>query len=226
MRDMKKIATMMTALAMTVAANAQSLKTTGNSTKDIVPQGWEVSQATGDLNKDGIADLVVIATPDNKEHMHTRDDGYVYNFNPPILAIYWGQSDGTFSLYQQYTDIIPHSTDEYIFVEVEPSITDRGVIKFSTSSFASAGSWSNGSSTLLFRYQNGDFYLIGYDTHSMARNTGVAETHSYNYLTHKKQVETSNAFDDSVPKREKWSRIPNKPLKKLGSFSFDSHTEN
>ena len=42
---------------------AQQLKDSGASIRELVPTGWEVTEAEGDLNKDGVADLAVIVTP-------------------------------------------------------------------------------------------------------------------------------------------------------------------
>lgn len=89
---MKKTIFSFVLAAMTLLpAQAQGLKDSGKNAADIVPSGWESTFKTGDLNADGIADLVLIATPCNKEKMKTRDDGYVYNFNQPILAILLGR---------------------------------------------------------------------------------------------------------------------------------------
>ena len=74
---------------------AQGMKPAGTSADDIVPEGWQKQKVRGDLNKDGFEDLVIIATPDNAENMLTRDDGYVYNFNQPLLAVYFGTGDGS-----------------------------------------------------------------------------------------------------------------------------------
>ena len=67
--------------ACALGMNAQDLKQQGTSVEQIVPEGWEHEEAQGDLNKDGIKDLVVLAKPNFKENMQTRDDGYEYNFN-------------------------------------------------------------------------------------------------------------------------------------------------
>ena len=67
------------------SGQAQSLAQQGTSVEDLVPAGWLHQEAQGDLNKDGILDLVVVATPDYEENTLTREDGYVYNFNQPIL---------------------------------------------------------------------------------------------------------------------------------------------
>ena len=213
----KYLLTMICAVCWTIS-NAQELKLSGQTHADLIPQGWEITDAEGDVNHDGITDWVVIATPNSEEHLQRRDDGYVYNFNPPILAIYWGTNDGTFRLWNQYKDVIPPRPDEYHSIDHSVSITPKGVITIGFSYFSSAGGWSNTSYSYLFRYQNNDFFLIGKDEHEMARNTGEASDISYNYLTRKKQYVTFNEFDEKVKRKEKWSSLPKSPLKRLGSW--------
>ena len=208
-------------MAVASFAHAQQLKTSGTSAKDIVPTGWYTHEATGDLNKDGIADLAIIATPDFKEHLHKREDGYVFNFNQPILAVYWGNANGSYNLYKQYAHIIPHPDSEYIFYEYILYITDRNVLQIGYSTFASAGSGDTGGPTFTFRFQNGDFELIGYDDTWHSRMTGEAHEESFNFSTYKKAVTTSNVFDASVKPKTKWSAIPKKPREKLGGFELD-----
>ena len=71
---------------------AQSLKQQGTSVEDLVPEGWTHDEVTGDLNKDGIADLVVNAKR--------------------ILAIYFGHADGKLTLWRQYDQVLPVDEDE------------------------------------------------------------------------------------------------------------------
>ena len=87
---MKKTIMLLAVSALVTVADAQSLQSSGRSSKEIVPQGWGVQEEAGDLNKDGIADLVIIATPNFRENIQVREgDGYEYDYNQPILAIYW-----------------------------------------------------------------------------------------------------------------------------------------
>ena len=202
-------------LCLSTVVMGQSLKQSGNSAKDIVPEGWEVIEAEGDLNKDGISDLAIIATPNFEEHLKHRDDGYVYNFNQPLLGIYWGNRNGGYTCWKIYDKVIPAQVDEYIFVDLSLSITDRGVLKIDVSTFASAGGWGQGGSTYLFRYQSGDFFLIGKDESSMMRNTGETTLDSYNYLTSKHQRITYNEFDPKVKRRETWKKLKKAPLQRL-----------
>ena len=196
---------------------AQNLAEQGTSIDDIVPGGWLHKEAHGDLNKDGIVDLVVVATPDYVENLKTRDDGYVYNFNQPILAIYFGTAQGQLQLWRQYDDVIPADESENCSHEVNVEITGRGALRIAISLFCSAGSYGTSVDTYTYRYQNSDFFLIGMDNEEMRRNTGESTVVSENYLTWKRQVKTSNVFDENIPSTEKWSRIPKKPLEKLGT---------
>lgn len=197
-------------------SSAQGLKNEGTTVEDIVPAKWEHIESVGDLNKDGMADLVVIATPDDPAHTKVRDDGYVYNFNQPKLAIYFGTKEGVFHYWRSYDDILP-TQDEGTFIDFTLNITERGTLTIGFSIFASMGSYNSPSSTYVFRYQNGDFYLIGEEQQNFSRTTGEDELESYNYLTHKRQRVITNAFDDSFKPKETWTVIPKEPLKRLGS---------
>lgn len=211
------------AATLTGTVHAQRLKASGMSVKDVVPEGWDFKEAMGDLNKDGYADLAIIATPDFKEHLQKREDGYVYNFNQPILAVYWGESDGVFKLYRQYADIIPHATDENVFYDVGMEITNRNVLKISYSTFATGGTGYTGGPTFMFRYQNGNFELIGFGEEYFSRMTGEAEETSFNYSTYKKSVTKHNVFDDSIEPKTTWYDLPREPRKKLGSFQLEAY---
>lgn len=173
--------------------------------------------AWGDLNMDGIKDVVVVATPRIAENMTTRDDGYEYNFNSPVMGIYFGTKDGKMSLFKEYENTIPGTEDEFCFIDLEMNISDQGVLSLRIETFYSAGSTNTDYNTFRYRYQDGDFYLIGADTGALSRYSGESETISINYLTHKKQIIVENVFDESVEPKETWEAIPEEPLEKLGA---------
>lgn len=198
-------------------AQAQGLGRQGASVEDIVPAGWLHQEAQGDLNKDGIADLVVVATPDNPENTFTRDDGFVYNFNQPILAIYFGSGQGQLQQWKQFDNVIPADESEFCHHDIGLEITPRNTLLISIQLFCSAGSYGTSTDSYTYRYQNGNFFLIGMDHEEMMRNTGESTTVSENYLTWKRQVVKSNAFDETISPTEKWTRLTRKPLEKLGA---------
>jgi len=174
-------------------------------------------EIVGDLNKDGIVDKIVIETPRNKANIVVREsDGYEYNFNQPIMYVYF--SDGKdYKLFKKYSNVIPHPEEEDECVDLQVTISEKGVLKISYSLFYSMGSYGSSDHSYLYRYQDGDFCLIGEEHTESERNTGDYENVSINHLTHKKQVKTGNNFEDGKKPTEKWLSIPNKPLEKLGA---------
>lgn len=208
-------------LAVSATAGAQVLPSAGKDVKDLVPDGWTHVEAFGDLNRDGVSDLVLVATPNyrNKKDIEDDEEGGII----PVLAIYFGTRNQGYQCWRQYEDIMPETGFEYISLEVTPEISAKGVLSIGLSTFASMGGWSNYSNTYRFRYQQKDFYLIGKDENSFARNTGVNTYVSENYLTRKKQtvVEQQLESDEIVPNKEKWTSLPKQPLKRLGKFPLE-----
>ena len=219
---MKRIATILF-LSVCIAGGmqAQSLKQQGTSVEDIVPQGWNHYEVTGDLNKDGKPDLVVMATPNFKENIAKRDDGYERNCNQPILAVYFATADGKLKQWKQYGEVLPANDidNEFCSWNVNLEITERGVLNIAVQPECSAGSYFTSIDRYSYRFQNGDFYLIGKENEEIQRNTGNVTLNSENYLTWKRQVKKSN-FSEDTPAREKWTRLTKKPLEKLGARRF------
>ena len=191
----------------------------GRTIEEVVPNGWDVQSATGDLNKDGIEDFVLIVRPNDPAHIKTRDDGFQYNFNPLFLAVYFGSPSGVYKRFKVWHDTVSGREDEYTDITNELSITPKGAIDISVSSWSSMGTADTGSTTYRYRFQSGDFYLIGEESSWLNRMTGEGESTSINYLTGQKEITTGNMIEEKDLKTKK-VKIKKEPLRLLGSFQM------
>lgn len=69
-----------------------------------------------------------------------------------------------------------------------------------------------------WRYQDGDFLLIGLTTRSDDTRTGASEVKDENLVTGVRVVDRTDADRKSTKTRE---RMPTKPLQKLSAFTFE-----
>lgn len=205
-----------------IQANAQHLKQTGREVNDLVPEGWTVYEARGDLFHHGRSDLVLITVPNYQTGVTVRHDGYVINSNTPVLAIYSMSEDGKFIKHCEHNNVIPPLQDDNFSTELELKVTDRRTLSIMMNTFFSAGGYGSPRHKYIFRYQNGGFYLIGEDSEFFSRNTGEGEAVSTNYLTNRQSVSTFNVFEETTQKPDtRWKKIVRKPLRRLGSFTLE-----
>ena len=191
----------------------------GRTIEEVVPNGWDIQSATGDLNKDGIEDFVLIVRPNDPAHIKTRDDGFEYNFNPLFLAVYFGSPSGVYKRFKVWHDTVSGREDEYTDITNELSITPRGAIDISVSSWSSMGTAGTGSSAYRYRFQSGDFYLIGEESTWGNRLAAEWERTSINYLSGQKEV-TSGDLITRRNLKTKQVKIKKEPLRLLGSFQM------
>ena len=219
-RHMHKFIFLLLTVLLSTVVNAQNFKRSGASAKDVTPKGWRIDcEPTGDLNKDGLADLVIMATPDSAVHIVKRTDGSIYNNNQPVLAIYWGKADGTYVLFKEYPKELPILDDDLMTMEGlmmdntnKVTITDRGVLRIENHS-DQAGSIVMDIEEL-YRYQNGDFELIGKLDSDYDRDTQSFNEASYNYSTGK--VKFTKSYMDGRDDEVSWGTCLKFPKKKLG----------
>lgn len=192
----------------------KEFKVNGKSAEDIIPEKWEImSSATGDLNGDGIDDIAFFT---RKEFKNSTPDEYKLNSNSIVLAIYWGNNNGDFTQYKIYDGLVPPEEPCGVTYEnLNVEITEKRVLIYHVNIFLSCGSWTNPNYTVKYRYQDGAFYKIGYDSDEFHRASGDASNVSINYLTGKKKTTSYNMFEDSVPTITKWETF-NEPLMELG----------
>ena len=112
-----------------------------------------VITAEADINKDGLKDLVIAL------------DGYYSDSN---FAFYFGDKNGNYKLFREYeTSMYGNKTGI--------TVTDKGVVRIQCDG-------DSGSDIFLFRWQDGDFRLIG---GKKDRHKSEHYDESYNYLTGK-----------------------------------------
>lgn len=184
-------------------------------------RSFKCKEQFGDINKDGVGDIVLIAFTHFKEFISVEENGDTLDANQPILAIFFGKKNGQYDCFRQYDNVLPFSELKYHTIDYSLSVSDKGVITIDLDHFSSMGGWANSSYRYVFRYQDGDIFLIGKEDDSFMRNSGDGTKTSINYLTSRKQVTTYNVFDEKVKPREKWTRIPRKPLRLLGSWTLE-----
>ena len=136
------------------------------------------SYALGDLNKDGIPDSVSLSYYERRTHSFFEND---------TISIYFGTKENT---YQLFLRAAPLSCLE------EPIIRSNGTLKFRSCPEC------NGHLDYIFRYQNNDFYLIGYENHcegsdeeSVNFSTKILEKEQW-YVLHEYDEEYEDEIGD------------------------------
>lgn len=187
------------------------------------PPGWRTeTELRGDLNGDGIADLAFTLRAQDPANViaHSGLGQSPLDSNPRILAIAFGRAGGGYALAIQDHRLIPRHTDPVLSDAFDPEARNltiqRGTLRVTLHSFASAGSWGAGNRSFTFRWQEGRFALIGFDSMSVHRGSGATEDVSVNFLTRRMQLSTGNIEHDR--KRVQWRTLPARPLLSLGQI--------
>ena len=165
-----------------------------------LPAGWKVlKMAQGDLNADGMADLVFVREETDPKKITERDDGYELNGNPRVVVTLLAEKDGYRKVGEYPKFIPPEYTlefDNYLdrFAEMK---VEKGVITFEFEWFATAGTYWTSHESFKFRLEAGKLRLIGSEEDSFSRNQGDRTLTSTNYLTGKRKIINGhNAFDE------------------------------
>lgn len=188
---------------------------------DFVPRGYYiVEQYYGDLNKDGLSDVVLLIKKKDNMNLVENDFGDVVDRNRRGIIILFQTANGYELASKNYECFSSENEDGGVYYAPELEVeVKKGLLYFSYR-HGRYGYW-----TYTFRYQKGDFELIGYDV--VEANGPVFEKiTSINFSTKKKQVKVNtneNASGEDEKYRETWSNIANKPMIRLSQIEdFDS----
>jgi len=203
---MKKKIILITITLLQLSSFCQS-KTTildeeGDSIENLIPKEWEIlSTSTGDLNKDGINDLVfaIQNTDKNNFNIHDGPGRDTINLNPRILGIYFRNKNGQL--------IKKLQSDKFIILQDSPTMDEpfdgieilkNGILKVDFHFWFSAGSWSMSSHSYKFRFQNEKFELIGYDSSERHRGTGETTDYRINFSTRKMNISRMTIDENDI----------------------------
>jgi hypothetical protein len=188
-----------------------------NKLDELVPSGWGIiDSATGDMNKDGLADAAIVLQYKDSVSMK-NEDGHTVRTHPRILAIAFQKSSGGYELLQQSNTFIkkddnPAMEDPFVDVAI-----NKGVLDIRFRQFATIGSWYVTNFSYKFRYQQGELTLIGADRNSFHRSSHDYDNYSYNFLTKKRERVEGNDNEGKPKKTLKAIALPE--LKTLKTFT-------
>lgn len=178
------------------------------------------SITAGDLNKDGLPDLVLMIKATNKNNFVNDEYRGPLDRNRRGIIILFNKKDHYEIASKNYNCFSSENEDGGVYLppELSPNI-DKGNL------YIDYGHGRYGNWTYTFRYQNGDFELIGYDR-SVNRGPVPQYSISCNFITHKKQISDNINKDDdddsNVVYKESWETLPAKKLLRLSEIkSFD-----
>lgn len=189
---------------------------------DFLPNGYVIFEKIyGDLNKDGIDDLVFIIKGTDKDKIVREEYRGVLDRNRRGIIVLWKEKNGYREIVKNYDCFSSENEDGGVYFPPELSVEISKGKLYLHYSHGRYGYWK-----YTFRYKNPDFELIGYDSSSDFGPIIQRET-SINFLTKKKQIRENinqNPYQESGDEifKETWSAIKSvQPIKLSVVKDFD-----
>lgn len=185
----------------------------------ISAEGWD--EIKGDLNKDGLEDVVLIIKGTDKNKIIQDEDRGALDRNRRGIIVLLNKGNYYELASKNYNCFSSENEDRGAYFAPELNV---GIEKGNLHINYGHGRYGNWGYT--FRYQNGDMELIGYDSYSSNGPVPQYEV-SINFLTKKKLTKDNlNKNDDGdnyeVKYKDTWETIKLKKLMKLSEIKdFD-----
>ena len=198
-----------------------------------IPKNWKIIETvTGDLNRDGLNDTVIVIEENNPENLIANSGlgSDVLNTNPRSLLVLFKTAQG----YQLISknDLLPSENDAESPCLADPledggMSINKGILKINLHYWLSCGSWYVTNNNFSFRYQNKAMHLIGFDQTEFHRASGDQSSRSINFSTGKMKSTTGeNEFAESKqPVQVKWSKLKQTYKLKLEQIDFNEPPE-
>jgi hypothetical protein len=195
-----------------------SINKGGQTISDFVPTGWTILDSIkGDLNKDYIDDAVIILQHKDSV-MLANAEGDTTQTQPRVLLILFKNTvSNNFELIEQSNSFILKHDNSAMEDPYESLAINKEVLEISFNIFYNMGSWYVTNATYKFRYQQGQFVLIGAENSSFHRSTHDYENYSYNFLAKKRSLTKGN--DNKGAEKTTWKTVKIPTLKTLKTFA-------
>ena len=201
-------------------AESSSIAETRKKPEDFLPTGYTVfDKMHGDLNKDGLDDCILIIKGTDKENIVEDESHGKLDRNRRGILILMNNKDNYELAVKNTNCFSSENEDGGVYYPPELSVEIKKGKLFVHYSHGRYGYWH-----YMFRFNNNDFELIGYDA---SDNYGpvVNREVSINYLTKKKSVKVNvneNAEAGDEVFEETWEDIKiEKPIKLSEVKDFD-----
>lgn len=186
---------------------------------DFLPKGYVVfEKINGDLNKDGLEDCVLIIKATNKSKIINDRYGKKLDRNRRGIIVLFKKNKRYELSVKNYTCFSSENEDGGVYFPPELSVEIKKGNLYAHYGHGRYGYWK-----YIFRYQNSDFELIGYDE---SNGGAVIDSEmSINFLTKKKQEKVNtneNAQGGDEVFKETWKNIKvNRMIKLREIKDFD-----
>lgn len=178
-----------------------------------IPQGWTIlDSAYGDLNKDKQADAALVLQLKDSVPMINNGNDTVF-CKPRILLILFRQpANNGYTLAEQNNTFILMNSELYWEDPYQQCSIENGVLSIHIA-FMGTGMTSI---QYAFRYQQGQFTLIGAEKYYRNRMDAAFENDSYNFLTGKLTSTKGNEQKQTAATTRRTLNV--KPLKTFKTF--------
>lgn len=183
---------------------------------DFIPKGYKLfEKISGDLNKDGLMDCVLIIKATRKDSFVKDRDGHKVDRNRRGIIILFTHGNGYKLALKNESCFSSENEDGGCYDPPELNVSIKDSKLYLHYNYGRYGFWE-----YCFRYHSSDFMLIGYEK---SRNYGakVFARLSINFLTGIKFVD-KNIHGDDYEKETELKRaiykLPRKPLMRLSKI--------